>query len=1824
MQDSDKILPRFINTDVAYEHLNNDESPFIKGLAVGMNANPELGNGTNNPTGEGQNVLVLTPTRSNKVVPNAQLPKGINKNVFSFESVTTQEFYYGNHNSNGNHGIYVISGNSGKWTKVIEDIKLNFSDKPEHYISHHRVRIRVRLDEKKNIIEKYLTWTDGNVWQGWINVIACAETNGFDVSLYPYWALQPPHFDREELLQYAVRPPMYTPVVSKLENTAADLGNINRILDNAFQFCDQFIYTDGRQTTTSPYSVPSIVKTTDFLSNPDLLPKKFQLELYAGSCMVECVNIFFRKTVYRKNEAGSDLLTWSDWYLYDTIYKYNNCGVNSPSVIGNKYWLRKNAWDGFNYDPVKNTIKYIFDNSKTAQITPQELFERFQDMPQVSVAMSDLGDSIVLANNREGYDNLPCEVTDKLSVSVENKSVDTCTLPFRKIRLYVYVGRERGNSSGTFKNRIRNVWHSQIGYYNGDDKTTRFGGTFFEQKDTSSDEIVAKVDINESKQFDLDFADKDGFRVYLKGTPYYADAKWYQVKNDFSLAKLTGLTDINNPSDIQAITTAYQGLSFFVGVFDLEVPAGRYIATLGRHNVENSGDYRNTSTYILGIANSRLAGEVIYDASLSSTSSSINATVKTVRPNAIVSNSKELELDCTNGDIDVWGNGKDLFYVVCPFDGIAVGKSKWTFIEGYLKEDKTTGIPVEQFPYDLTYSQGGATGIITDKNGFFWGYTWGKSSLNNEANPRFNAVVNCAFKTFGIPINSSGSDSAWRTNNVAYLVDYNGGIGNIGFANRVLLKGKITDLTNVIGYSNISVSIVDGQSTFTNNNGEFTLIIHNGKTTPRVSNVYINAAGSFLITLKDCGQLPLFSYNDALVPCQINSERRYADINQAIVVQGGDYQSLKANASYINGVVVADLAGRQSFLNKVTQNTVSSFLKRNNTLPTFFKWSLLGSLGLKGDKYKDFKWIGFYTTLASNYKKYTQWVGDKIEYIDENGNVTDTPSSASLVRITITSLLNANIQKNFTLLSTYQFAQNDRLRILDDGDNNLYDTSTYGEGINVEILGSNYNQAAINANLITPPNNTVLNNTSNVVGNSPTTLYVNYDSRFDKLKDKTGFWIELYTPTENNDKLPFFEITWYPVINGEIAEYVSGGASNPVYNYPQSGTLNYWDTYQIRRSISIPDVGNKFIQHIFESPNITDSWGNKVSSGGRPSAINPYAKQMWYIDSIIRSDDFISSGVINGLGTFRVENKKTFKGYQRGGIVFISCQFSVIFFGCENDFFVTDFNYNYIYANAQGVQIANLDKNLGEPHQKVGSNFGCSYDNTRTVIINDKEIYWYDKKNEAFVVSNYSSANDISDLTDKDGRKYGIKSYLIKKTQFITNWNNTHGKDSIFDVITGIDLVRKKIYLTFRPRRNNTNDIHSYVNEVRNIKLDYQETVVYDIETGRWIKFEEFTPEGYGNLRGNESGVEFITFAAGLPYKQNNTGKKITTVIEGECSCPEGYDKINNACIKSIPASLIADASTIRPVGGVYYAKFHRAVPLEKPIVNTYKVTYASSVANSSLPVTVTSTVVDGVEYFDLPYSVIYHVGISAVLGAGGYHYTGAYASPFSMAGYDFYYSTDNGVTYTKLTNVTNINPQLISYMLPVTSVTTNHVLLIKRKSDGFVDYGTFGSTLFLYPSIIDVLTTAIECQPNRTIVFDDGKVDFLKFYGVQTEPVLMASLNKGKGSVKILQSLRQDTIGENMYVDMIYNSQQNSFSYVPLNHWKEKEKNSYAAVLRDMVSYLEPNDQEKFRSSLQQGKRLFGEVFIIRFVGDYNNLGNYFQISEIGYLFTNSAPVKP
>jgi len=154
MQASQNILPEFLNLDGAYESLLPNEAPFIKDLGNELNANPDSGIGANNPANEGQNAVVLTPTRANVIIPDVELPAGYNKTVFSFESKTTQEYYFGNYNSEGNHGIYVYSGNTGICQRVIIDPELLFTDDPAAYMAEHRATLRTRTNGQNEIIEK--------------------------------------------------------------------------------------------------------------------------------------------------------------------------------------------------------------------------------------------------------------------------------------------------------------------------------------------------------------------------------------------------------------------------------------------------------------------------------------------------------------------------------------------------------------------------------------------------------------------------------------------------------------------------------------------------------------------------------------------------------------------------------------------------------------------------------------------------------------------------------------------------------------------------------------------------------------------------------------------------------------------------------------------------------------------------------------------------------------------------------------------------------------------------------------------------------------------------------------------------------------------------------------------------------------------------------------------------------------------------------------------------------------------------------------------------------------------------------------------------------------------------------------------------------------------------------------------------------------------------------------------------------------------------------------------------------------------------------------
>ena len=1563
-QDASKILPLFLNLDAAYDAIKPEETPFSKGLSWSINGNPEQGIGTNNPSGEGQNAFVLTPTRSNKAIDITFLPtEGWNRNIGEFESINTNELYSFNYNSALRHCIFVIDGDTGTVTKIIEDPKLAFTDDPEGMIANIRVGLRYVKDKDGNIIEKHLFWTDGKKWQGWINVIAAIGSNGFDTTLYPYWKLMPPHFDREELLEWPVRPPMIKPIVATVPNTADDIGKVNRLVDKAIQFAYAFQNTDGRGTTLSPYSLPLLVKSEEFLNNPENLPKNAKLTFYAGSPLTEKI-LIYRRVAGERNTLDP-LSVWGDWTLYDTIDKFD-------APPDDDYWTRTNPWADFNYDTIFNTIEYNFDNSKVGKIvSPEDTLRLQTGMPQLSIAQTDVEDAVLLINNRFDYDNFSKSLIDKLSVIVKEKTVASCSRSMRTIYLYAYVGQCGSDFAYT----------SQVGYSYGADAQVRFGGLRM-----SNFGGQALVTIDESKFFQLDFADKEAFRCYLKGTPYYADGEWCIVKSDNSIEVIGDIYDFNN-SDVRTnVQTIMEGGSYFMCRFKLTVPAGRYIATIGRHNVESTGDYRNLSTYIYGIANSRVK----------STTGLGGRVVVSVKPNAIVSYSKEMEVDCTTANVDVWGNNADMFYIYCPYNQNIGGNGKYRFIEGYFKESSGSPLPVEMFPYYLQQFAADDWGKFTDKNGFYWAFT--KVAQSENRSIEFVAKVNCAFPTaFVIPTSQTGS--GWKQNAVSYLADHTG-TGLIGGCNRVLYKGKITDLTGLINYSNISISIKDGSTVYTDTNGEFTLVVHNGDNTLRVSNVYVNAGGNYFITLANCGQIPLNVFSETLSPCINCNERIYpVPLNMGIVIQNNTETSLKDGEKYSIGCVGADLAGRMTYVNIIDNIEVSTFLIRDNINATYFQLLINGVLNFLQEN-PDIKWFSPYVSRGVNNKRYVQWVGDELIYLDTNGNVVTDPATAAFAKIVIQSLYDANVANNLSLLSTYQFVKNDRLRVYDDGDGNLFDVATFGDPIDLQILGTNYNQAAINAGLLLPPTNTVLDNAT-AQANQEIGLIVRYDARLNRLQDKTGFWIEIPTPAQENDTIPLFEIAgFYPIIAGEISQFTGYSNGQPTYTVLSSINIDFWDTYYLNRNIN-----GKYYSHPFESSNVTDNWGANVTSGGRLGVENKDAVQYWDGGSIARSDAFGTPGTIS---MFREQNKTSYPIYPAGEIrAAVHTKMNIIAFICSSDWYPVEYNQPYTKAGPGGTMVlTNLDENLSLPRPKVGSRFGIELSDLRTVIADEDVFFWYDRKNTAVAKSNYSGAIDITQSSE--GERGGTQSYINAKTVFINQWNSENERESIFDVVGGIDAERGNYYLTFRPRRLNTNQLSSYVNQRRNIDLRHQETFVYSIEYRGWLPCVNFTPEGYGRLRGRNANVEFYSFSAGVPYYHNNT--------------------------------------------------------------------------------------------------------------------------------------------------------------------------------------------------------------PNSS---------FLNFYGIQCEPVIIGVFNTGK-QVKILQSLSQNINGSSLYADMIYCTQPYSFTYIPMNNWKQKEKNFYAEVMRDFNSYPNPSPEQLFRSMLFDGRRIFGSYFVCRFIQKYEDLGKYFQLSGISHLFTDSFTNKP
>lgn len=1385
MQQIKQIRPISVNTDTDENLLKDTEARFLKNVRIGVNVNANLATGTGDGAPQGSNFGKSTPLQS--TTPAAiglQLPAGKNQCIGQYECQETNELYWFNWNSNGQHGVYRLNGKDASAQIIYVGSCLNFSIDPRFTLVN-RVYLKVVYgsddQSDREITGKYLLFTDGNSDHKWIDVETAIATGGFNATAFPYFAPVAPLFNPCDLILYNVIPPFFCPTWKIIPFNANDVGKNNNITTKSIQFAYQFIYRDQRSSVISPISTNLYVNGNGCSELNTNNPRCTDITMDAGNGHVERIRLLFR------NCGGS-------FFLYDTIDKYADCE-------NTEFYKRAIVLPA--YDAVTNTFVYRYCGDKECSLFSVEDSLRVQnDLPIKSYALTPAGNSILLGDNLYGYDNFGCDVLDNISVKA-TVSEDSGAVCQQKMVTIKFQCTPLGAPIGYQSDKLNVV----IPFL--------------------SNPIVAQGDgythIDNGK----------GLIGYLAGTPYATYGTQYRVDADGTKTKVDLLTLYDhNVSD--AITTAFGQGSFYVSEFEFRVPAGIYLGRIASNNTDlDNPDYQRTSTFVQGTANFRKltkAGdwEPHFD--------NLDYTTK------------EVYIDACSGDVDIMKDQDNkllLMHLPRLYDN-----NREKIIYGYVTDtDKADSKGQELLSYivDEGFPETIVTGLYTDHNGFYWNGV--RSGGANNADVVFWGEFDCQMTGRGnyfLSTNTGRRPRGQKVFVVNLTVESKDG-GTYKACNEVKVKGKIVDQDGN-GLSGISVVITRGNTTLSNSVGEFTLKVHKGNVRgDRVDQIIFNSIGGCALMSEDCGCIPTAPYIQPPSNCPCNVDRIYpVFIERTLRYVSISANALKGGGRYGVSIVGRDGSGRQGFANNFAYLDVPTFLQTGIFQPAVVTWSITNDFVLP----EWVKYISFYRTKNLNFDTYIQWVGDKIEYLNARGEVLTSTDEAVRARITIQSLLDFNVQNNFATTVGYQFVPGDILRIYDDGNSNLFRVDADNPYLDYPILGSTFDQSITQSSTVDG-----VTTTETLKGNS---FVIAYDKRLDKLKDGCGFWIEIMRPHNCVGREIYYEICGsYPVVNGKIQNGVT------------TGVLQTWDTYFQERLIRPTDCTAKTYNHPFESMAITDYWGNGCDSSGRITTVDEQAVQVWFGDDVIKSDAFSNEGRVNGLGTYREANRKSFSGQDWGPIVAMKAERSIVVVICQNDWFLCDYNMNFLRTSPDGLIRANLDNNLSEPHQKVGYTWGCEFEDNATIVFDDGKAIWADRKNAGVVLMDYRAAGDLAAQNNKSyfSTKFG---YVIASNAALPAADYL---GNLTEIVATKDPKHKDYVITFRPRRNMSADPASFVNDERETHVTHQETFAFNLEQQEWVRFTGYCPEMYGTLRHSVTGNEMVAFHNGMPYFLNTNSQ---------------------------------------------------------------------------------------------------------------------------------------------------------------------------------------------------------------------------------------------------------------------------------------------------------------------------------------------------------------
>lgn len=544
-----KFLPTEINLNKAEPFMSPGEARFIKNLVYDITDTSDADGKNNGETG------VYKPLQS--VIPYfdgfPQLP-GYSQTVGEYSNKDIRAVFVFRYNSEGQHTIYRINGESQTYDTVMRDVLLNFQLDPQYFIHTGGCWVEWTLisdpitGEQKS--RTFLMYTDGKNSTRQICVEDSIATHGFDASLFPYFQ---GNYNRQLLINFGVPTPSDCIGIEEIALPDNEKGLSNEVLFNTFQWRLRYYDVWGRP---SEYGI---------ISDEWYLDANC---IQSSSGLNRCVNLSFDAPPPHINqvEVAFRNCNSQQWYKAETLDIYTGSNFGD-------WWLRSRN-PKIQYDPTSNKITYKFCNDKGCDpIAPTNTNRLYNPIPRTSQAVSKVDKYVLLSNNKHGFLPFSQELKDKIKVSVIAPTTQGNSSTFATAEILVEI-------YNPFNNGSQPIFRQGI----------------------SADEPVAYGfgNFGSSVQYRAFFAYKQyfkntsqkGFIGYLGNT--FVTSKQFVL--NIQSGTFTEVTDFSTVSNDNSKYRYFQKFDFN------NIPKGKYIFRIASHQSDPSVDinWRKTSTYTAG------------------------------------------------------------------------------------------------------------------------------------------------------------------------------------------------------------------------------------------------------------------------------------------------------------------------------------------------------------------------------------------------------------------------------------------------------------------------------------------------------------------------------------------------------------------------------------------------------------------------------------------------------------------------------------------------------------------------------------------------------------------------------------------------------------------------------------------------------------------------------------------------------------------------------------------------------------------------------------------------------------------------------------------------------------------------------------------------------------------------------------------------------------------------------------------------------------------------------------------------------------------------